>query len=275
MGETRGFLYAATGADYTALAIQSAARLAQITPGAEIDLFTDQDVSQGLFAQIHRVEPWFRPKFEALRRTRFDRAIYLDADTWVVADISDIFELLDRFDFAMAHDPYRATDHALRVYKEAPPACYPQFNSGVIGQRRSPDTAALCQAVIDGIKAADLPQDQVILRELLYKSALRVATLPEEYNFMGLRGLNVLSSYSAAPRVIHSPRLHASFKKGKRAVTGLEDVLGAAAAKQLQRLVEADPTLGGHGGYVAPLMRRGGRDAIAWAQGLIRGRFSK
>ncbi len=271
----KGFIFATTGAGYTALATQSATRLKAHAPDIPIDLFTDQAGVSGPFQQVHQIERWFRPKFEALMRTRFARAVYLDADTWVVADPSDIFDVLERFDLAMAHDPYRAVEHTMTPWRTQLPAAFPQLNSGVIGQRKSPATDALWAALIAAIKADDLPRDQGVLRELLFQSDLRIATLPEEYNLMGLRALNIMSSDTTAPRILHSPRLHGNIDKGRSEITDLRELVGRPAADQINRLVKNDPTLGGSGARVRPLIRRGLMELLSIPLGLVRGRFRK
>ncbi len=274
--ESRGYVFATTGPEYTALAIRAATLLRTRVGAIPIDLFTDQSAAGGSFDAVHALgDAFFRPKFEALIRSRFARTIYLDADIWAIADPSDIFDLLDRFDVAMAHDPYRATEHATTPWRQDIPAAFPQYNSGVIGARQTPATRAIWQAVIDGIREAGVRRDQGVLREVLWSGNLRIATLPEEYNLMGLRVLNILSSDCAAPRLIHSPRLHAVFRKGRAPVGTLSDLLGRPAAAQVARLVASDPTLGGDGARVRPLIRRGLMEILSRPLGLVRGRFER
>ena len=77
---THGFIFAVTGPDYTGLARQAAATVAHHHPDIPIDLFTDQPCDDPVFARVHQLsESGPRPKFEALLRSRFDRALYLDA----------------------------------------------------------------------------------------------------------------------------------------------------------------------------------------------------
>ena len=129
--------------------------------------------------------------------------------------------------------------------------------------------------MIDGILADAVPRDQGVLREVLWTGNLRIATLPEEYNLMGLRAVNILSSDCTAPRLIHSPRLHATFRKRKAPIETLSDLLGRTAAEQVTRLVASDPTLGGDGARVRPLIRRGIMEILSRPLGLVRGRFQR
>ena len=45
-----------------------------------------------------------------MAETRFERTLFLDADTRVMAPLGDLFDVLKRFDCAMAHDVRRASD---------------------------------------------------------------------------------------------------------------------------------------------------------------------
>ncbi|QFU07849.1 Nucleotide-diphospho-sugar transferase [Rhodobacteraceae bacterium THAF1] len=271
----RGAIYATTGPDYTALAAQSARSLRAVCPDLLIDIFTDTpNASEDAFDRVQTLpDDFFRPKFAALRDSRFERTLYLDADTLVVADPTDAFDVLDRFDVAMAHDPYRNTEHATETWRAPLPAAFPQYNSGVIVTLRSDPTVAFWNHVVAILRADDFNRDQPMLRRLLFDSDLRIATLPEEYNLMGLRSLNVMSDHTTAPRILHSPRLHASFRKNKAPVASARDLLGPAGAAQLTRLIAADRTLGGTPRGVRPLFERGLLGFLHARTSLIRGRF--
>jgi hypothetical protein len=108
MTETTGVIFATTGKNYTELAERAAQSVKDSCPGLEVDLFTDQHVDMPVFDRIHQLEdPWHRSKMDAMIASRFDKTLYLDVDLFVIADIRDVFEVLDRFDMAMAHDPIR------------------------------------------------------------------------------------------------------------------------------------------------------------------------
>ena len=111
MTTTNGVIYVATGSDYVELARTSAASLRAVEPGLLIDLFTDDldRLDLGVFDQVHRIAvPEPRSKLTCMALTRFERTLFLDADTLVVGALGDLFDLLDRFDCALAHDVRRA-----------------------------------------------------------------------------------------------------------------------------------------------------------------------
>ena len=106
-----GFVFATTGALYTVLARRAARTLRKTMPDAQIDLFTDQVLDDPVFTQIHRLHTSSsRPKMEAMRRSRFGKTVYLDADIVVLADVSELFALLDRVEFAACQGVARNND---------------------------------------------------------------------------------------------------------------------------------------------------------------------
>jgi hypothetical protein len=64
----------------------------------------------------------------------FEKTLLLDTDTYVCADISDLFAILERFDIALTHErPYRDDFPFRSGVSEA----FVEFNQGVITFRRS------------------------------------------------------------------------------------------------------------------------------------------
>ncbi len=236
-----GFVFATTGAGYTELAIRAAGTLKAACPDYVIDLFTDENVSHPVFDQVIAVEKvWCRPKIEALRRSRFRKTVYLDADLFVIADISDIFTVLDRFDVAATHDQGRNTKRARRAWRNELPLAFPQFNSGVLGIRRSAETTALLVEWQREMLAGNFPQDQPLLRELLFYSDLRIATLAPEFNLMALDSARGWDSSFPSPRVIHKSGLRRHVKGSLPMINSLPELLGVPFYNHIVRLAKAD-----------------------------------
>ena len=88
-----GVIYVASGTDYRDLAIASARSLRAVEPGLAMDLFTDTPdaVPPGLFDMLHPIaRPEPRSKLTCMAATRFDRTLFLDADTLVLAPLGDV-----------------------------------------------------------------------------------------------------------------------------------------------------------------------------------------
>ncbi|MDP3341517.1 putative nucleotide-diphospho-sugar transferase [Frigidibacter sp.] len=253
-----GFVFAATGQAFIQLAAEAARSLRATNPGVPIDLFTDGEVTDPVFDRVHQLgRSWFRPKFEALRRSRFQRTICLDADVIVVADMRDVFEVLGRFDFVAAHEQRRNTASAMRQLTRPMPAAFPQINGGMIGIRQSPETQAFIDLVERTMIEGNHGRDQYVLRELLFDSDLRIWVLPPEYNLMAVRQVEVQGTKFTAPRVLHLPRLHGHMKGRTKRLESPAAVIGPALWRHIQRMIAADMTLGGTGAPLARPVDRG------------------
>ncbi|WP_272010745.1 putative nucleotide-diphospho-sugar transferase [Roseovarius sp. ZX-A-9] len=204
----RGVVFVATGARYIACAEAAARSVRRHMPDVPIALFTDAGQLglslSGVFDPVIELESvHHRSKVDCLMNSPFERTLFLDADIRVLEDVGELFDLLDRFDVAMAHAHARNRDATRAVWKYALPDSFPQFNTGVIAVRRNPQTQALLKNWSDSYKKAGFRKDQVTLRELLWASDLRLATLPPEYNIRYPKNLWLWSRREARPRICH------------------------------------------------------------------------
>lgn len=205
-----GVIYVASGRDYRDLAVASARSLRAVSPGLAVDLYTDapEAVPAGLFDRVHRIErPEPRSKLSCMAETRFERTLFLDADTLVMNPLGDLFELLDRFDCAMAHDVRRASDLVQEGLTARTPYAFPQLNSGVLLYRRSPAMLAFLAEWLRRFKAAGLSRDQIVLKDLLWESDIRFYVLPPEFNLRRVTMLDAWEPLDAVPTILHSHRL--------------------------------------------------------------------
>ena len=205
----RGVVYIATGGASIGAARASAESVRRTNPGVPIALFTDAEALakpslRAAFDAIAPVEnPHRRSKVDYLSATPFERTLYLDADTRVYADLAGVFDLLERFDIALAHANARNRERTNAPWRAELPASFPQFNGGVIAYRASGAVLAFMREWRDAFHAAGFRKDQVTLRELLWLSDLRIATLPPEYNVRFLKYLWVWRRSEAALKILH------------------------------------------------------------------------
>jgi hypothetical protein len=191
----RGVLYVATGPVCRAEAVVSARSVKAAWPSVPIAIMTDGPVEASCFDRIEVIagKPDNLAKVRHVARSPFERTILLDSDTYCLQPFPELFDLLDRFDLAAAHEAGRfATrwEGATEVFIRAPdvPECVPELNTGVIAFRRAPNVLKLFErwlALVEEARAAPVPhsQDQPAFRRAIYESDLRVAVLPPEYNF--------------------------------------------------------------------------------------------
>ncbi|MEO1562530.1 MAG: hypothetical protein AAFR98_03770 [Pseudomonadota bacterium] len=135
----RGIVFAATGEPgsiHITMAQKAAIHVKQVMPQIDIHLFTNQTIEHPAIDKVIPLNDGaaFRPKLEAMSASEFDQTIYLDNDIAVLADISMLFEVLDRFDYAIA-----GNERTLAA-ETASGAAYPvllEKNSGVLAFRKS------------------------------------------------------------------------------------------------------------------------------------------
>jgi hypothetical protein len=199
-----GIIYIVSGSFHAAAAAQSAKSVRDTNPWLAIDIFSDCAVEDGVFDRVHRFDQGhLRSKIDHLPESRFQRTLYLDSDTRVVADLKPMFAVLDRFDIALAHGHKRNGARQNIFWREPIPEAFPQLNGGVILYRAN---AGVKQFLADWKQAyhtAGFKWDQVTLRELLWKSDLRVFVLPPEYNVRYSKYLEVWDADEARPKILH------------------------------------------------------------------------
>jgi hypothetical protein len=210
MTASNGVIYVASGPDYLDLARQSAASLKAFEPDLPVDLYAD-DVNApdlGMFDMIHLVEnPEPRSRLTCMTQTRFERTLFLDADTLIVGRLGDLFDVLERFEFAVAHDVRRASNLIRQGLEERTPYAFPQHNAGVFLYRRSPGMIAFLNEWAARFKAAGVNRDQIILKDMMWRTDLRFYVLPPEFNLRRVTELDAWEPMDVRPTILHSHRL--------------------------------------------------------------------
>jgi hypothetical protein len=125
-------------------------------------------------------------RISTLKQTPFDRTLYLDSDTFVCANITSLFQLLEHFDIAanVMHSPY-AHDNKCDTFESSIPKSFPWVNAGVLVYKDSESIDNLFSRWLQMYKKYATPkyaQDQLFLREALYNSTARLCPLTDKYN---------------------------------------------------------------------------------------------
>lgn len=189
------FVYVAVGEKYVGEAAQSAASCKSAMPSCRTVLHTSERVRHEVFDSVEEIgsdkEDPFLSKIRGIAAETAERFVFLDTDTYVVDDVSEVFALLDKFDMAAAHAPVKLQSNIwpeLKPYGDGIPECFPEFNTGVIAIKNSERVRAVLarweSLFVDHLSRPLRPktQDQASFRTALYESDLRVCTLPAEYN---------------------------------------------------------------------------------------------
>jgi hypothetical protein len=200
-----GVIYIATGEKYINEAVTSATSLKRFNPDLPVTLFTDAAVNVACFDAVVPITSGPRPericnnKIHLIGQSPYERTLYLDDDTYITGDLTELFALLDRFDIATAHAPVRISTNMLRLRElqperpnQMPGLAFPEQNAGVILFRQSSRMKAFLhhwleiyegeRTLLDNARQAYADHDQSSLREALYRSDLATAVLPSEYN---------------------------------------------------------------------------------------------
>ncbi|NEQ36106.1 MAG: hypothetical protein F6K40_07340 [Okeania sp. SIO3I5] len=173
-----GVIYIATGEKYIREACQSVASLKAQMPQMPVTIFADEDIKNSNFEQVVVIEkPHYNhvDKVQYMYASPYDYTLFIDTDTYISADFSEIFPLLDKFDIGVAHAPLN-----MKGFKNGVPESFQQFNSGVILYKKSPEVEQFFSNWFEWYNPPNF--DQPTFREALYKSQLRIVTLPPEYN---------------------------------------------------------------------------------------------
>jgi len=176
-------------------AVISAQSFRKFVRDCEIVLYTNQkDFQHEVFDHVFVVDFVIPPlladkchlngqmvvKHMAMIESPAEYNLVLGSDTFALSDkVNDAFDLLEKFDFALAHAPGRVTGGNFDL-----PFAWPEFNCDVIFYRKNNITQNLLKEwqhmyITNQI---DHPHDQGSFRYLTYHRDVKVATLPFEYN---------------------------------------------------------------------------------------------
>lgn len=200
----RGFAYVATGKRFKAEASRSCVSLKQQMPQAHATIYVDD--ADGLDGPFDAVEiipnpaNGFLDKIYAFRNSRYERTVFLDTDTYVCQPIEDLFDILGRFHIAAMRDHWEVVDKGC-------PACYDDFNTGVVAFR-SCEMTERAFARWEEVYREQLarlskdPGDQDSFRIATYEcDGLMIHALPATYNVR--LPFPVFLGVNATPRILH------------------------------------------------------------------------
>jgi hypothetical protein len=185
----RGVIYYATGHPYVKQATLSAESL-KAHNDVGVTMYTDQQVDSPHVDNVVEITPGEHPFYDRInyfRQTPYERTIQMDTDTYIIGDLSPVFELLNRFDIAAAYDEHRDTATERRGFENVDidvPDSFPEFQCGVIAYRNNETVQLLFddwQTHYEPYRDRNL-LDQPHFREALYNNEIAVGTLPSEYN---------------------------------------------------------------------------------------------
>jgi len=228
---SQGAVYIITqDARYVNLLLTSAASLKRAMPDLPITVFSQFSLQSELFERVIPVEPTqhgFYDKTKLIRQMPYERTLFIDADTYVAEPVPELFSVLDQFDCAATHEEYVNTDWFNSYPRADIPACYPEFNTGIMVLKRSEKMdqllrhwGELYQSYLDENPSQQI-NDQPFFRVAAYFGDIRIATLTREYNCK-FRGQGYLNG---PVKIIHG---HVKFQLTPEHVNDAVSVLNAS-----------------------------------------------
>jgi len=185
--ESKGVLYVATGEKCLKEALTSARSLKACMPEMPVTLFTDQAISEN--QNFDRIIPVPDPEYSyidkiaPLKNSPYDHTLFIDSDTYICEKFDELFELLDRFDIAAAHDTWSFESRV-----DGCPEPFLELNTGVLLYQRIPKVNKFINEWLSEYKMqrqlAHSNNDQAAFRKCIYHSRISLYILPPEYNYM-------------------------------------------------------------------------------------------
>ncbi len=221
---TNGIVYSISHPAWMPACLLSARSAVSKMPEVERELYLTHAVAAELSgnwkAPFDRVvtldtaRHFHRPRFEAMLQTGLDRALFIDADTFFVEPVHELFEMLDHFDVAAMPAPQYihplATEKGITDLMPHVPESLPEWNGGVIAARMTPEVMGWVEAwssLFEQCMASGYQMDQASLRSSLVHSGLRIASLPNNYNFRAniaqvvARNVKILHAHGDLPAI--------------------------------------------------------------------------
>jgi Nucleotide-diphospho-sugar transferase len=192
-----GVIYVATGQQYIQEALISAYSLKEKMPNLKTTIFSDEALTDKCFDNCVVIESTgngYLDKIVGMLKSPYTDTLFLDSDTYICDDFSELFTLLDKYDIGAIHAEHRAGKNQLGdsysyqdLQDEDGKFIFPMYNAGVILYRQSPQVS---QFFNEWFSLADRQMkekglyftDQPAFQALLHQSNLREVILTPEYN---------------------------------------------------------------------------------------------
>ena len=143
-----GVVYVATGNKYINEACFSASTLKNYMPSIHTTLFTtDKKYTHPVFDEVVVIQSshnGYLDKIIGISKSPYEYTLFLDTDTYICSNFSELFTLLEKYDIGAVHAELRAGKNELGEsynYQDLRDNngnfLYPMYNSGVILYKKS------------------------------------------------------------------------------------------------------------------------------------------
>jgi hypothetical protein len=165
----------------------SARSAKKLIPDIQRALITDSErmKNHDLFDKVivkENILNGFIDKVRYISDSPFDHTLYVDTDTYFCKDVSEMFDLFEKFHLAAALAPGRETG---QINRDSCPESFPEYNTGVILFDNSKIVIGLFEKWLEIYKKEYIKKDagdQPAFREAAWMSDINIHTIPSEYN---------------------------------------------------------------------------------------------
>jgi len=176
----KGVVYIATGKElFLKEAKISAKSVRKYNENIGISIFVDEknkfDDIENLFDSIYFVEEpeyGFGDKIYAMKNSPYQKTIYLDCDTVVIGEISEIYSMLEKYDIAASNPPFKNDYYQPNHYQ-----------AGIIFYRDNDLVRQFFKKWDKNYDRINHGNDQPSFRETLSELPISLFKFPPNYNF--------------------------------------------------------------------------------------------
>jgi hypothetical protein len=151
-----------------------------------IGLISDQDPKSDIFDVVLNLED---PEYSSvdkpknLLKSPFEKTLYLDCDTILLGDISELFDLLDQYELLVTTDPNEAGKILEPDSGDSEvPSPLPIFQTGVLGYRQTSNVDSLIKTWYKVAVKSSYSYEQTAFREAMYKHGVYWMSFSDLYN---------------------------------------------------------------------------------------------
>ena len=214
--KSQGFVYACSQDTWLEEAIRSALSVKKVMPDIERELYITENIFpvnrkilESAFTKVVSLQEInfpHRPRFESFLMTTLDHAVFIDGDTLILEPCYELFQVLDDFEIALCLAPQlhhsKAIKSNLHSFLPFVSMAVSEFNGGLIVAKNTEKFRNFVKIWMQLFRiclSREYGMDQASLRIALAKSDLRIATLPNNYNFRA----NLAQSVAGAVKILH------------------------------------------------------------------------
>ena len=183
----KGVLYIGFGDHFVKEMLFSAESVKVHNPNIHITAFVDRPIESEFIDSYRLIKiNHLRPKVDYIAYTPYDQTVFLDTDTIVNHDLTEMYDLLHKYEFAICHDMARKRDNVSALIPEYSeiPYSFSEVNPGVMVFSKTKNVVSFFEnwKKLFYKHFNSWPYEQPTFRVALWQSDMSFYIMPIEYN---------------------------------------------------------------------------------------------